>query len=355
MPTIFTDGRQGPPGPLAASVTNLELLADLHSTTFVAGTLAYVQAPLDAYYSWSPEDTRTPDGSTVVAGRKGNWILHSTQTGAAALSGVGGVVPLANGVRIEQKQTAAELMIPFSIQPSEPGTGAFQIGTESILFNSTYDNVLHVGYNVFGQVADEPWIRWSLESNYEQTPGQHCVEMHAQILDPALPQFVFNRPFSTQYWRGDGRMFTALGYSDGGHGPGTGQLTITEASTDAEQVSWLTGEMLFQPANYQIIAGNGLTIHTLGAKSLLQFSAGNENKCNFFLDSSLSAFYVVLNGVYAFVVENNVVSAQVPIAISQATPAPAKPAAGFILYVDEADGMLKTIAASGKVTVLASP
>jgi len=355
MTTIYTDGRQGPPGPLAASVLDLDTLADLHTRTFVPGTLAYVQAPLNAYYSWSPDDTRTPDGSTVIAGRKGNWILHATQTGAVALSGNDGVVQLTNGVTIEQAQIAQEQLYPFSIQPSAAGSGAFQIATETALFNSTYDNVMHVGYNIFGQVAEEPRLAWSAEANYEQTPGQHCVEMHAQIFDPALPAFEFNRPFSTQYWRGDGRMFTALGYSDGGHGPATAQLVITEHSTNAVQVAWQTGQMILQPSSYQIIANNGLDIFSSGASSIIRLSAGTGNVCNAFLDSSLNEFYVQLEGVYAFAVESNLVSAQVPIAISEATAAPAAPEAGFVLYVDIADGNLKAIAASGKVTVLASP
>jgi len=361
MGTIVTGGKQGPPGPVASSVTDLASLAALCTTTFVAGTLAFVQAPISSYYSWSPDDTQTPNGSTIVAGMNGNWLLSAAQTGAVALAGNDGAVPIPSGVTIVQSQLAHERMIPLLVQPSVPGAGAHCIALDSVQFHSTYDNVLHIGYNPFGTVSSQPRSMFTVEANYESVPGVITVEMHAQILDPAYPAYGLLRPFSAQYvlagsTSAQGRLVSGIQYSDGPGGPGTGYSLIAELSTGATQVKWLTGQMQLLPPNYEIVAYDGLTIQSSTNGSAIELLTGDgASQDAIVIDNTNHRSYFCQGSAAVFFVNSTNLNACVPVTLSTPAAAPAAPAAGFTLYVDEADGKLKAIAASGAVTVLASP
>jgi hypothetical protein len=361
MGTIVTDWKQGPPGPIASSVADLASLAALCTTTFVAGTLAFVQAPVSSYYSWSPADTETPNGSTIVAGMNGNWLLCAAQTGAVAMVGSDGVVALPSGVTIAQSQLAHERMVPLLLQPSVAGTGAHCIALDSVQFNSTFDNVMHVGYNPFGAVSSQPRSMFTVEANYESVPGVVTVEMHAQILDPAYPQYGLLRPFSAQYVLGSsssaqGRLVSGIQYSDGPGGPGTGYSLIAELSTGATQIKWLTGQTQILPANYEIIATNGLTIQSSTNGSAIELLTGDgASQDAIVIDNTNHRSYFLQGSSNVLFINSTNLNSCVPVTLSTPAAAPPAPATGFTLYVDEADGKLKAIAASGTVTVLASP
>jgi hypothetical protein len=64
--------------PTSATVANLIALAALPTTSYVLGTLAFVSSGSGSYYAFSPDDPSTPNGTTVVAGVGGNWLLAGT-------------------------------------------------------------------------------------------------------------------------------------------------------------------------------------------------------------------------------------------------------------------------------------
>jgi hypothetical protein len=69
---------QGPPGPVGASVANTAALAALATTTFIPGTLAYVQSLKSLFYL-DPTSTATPDNVTIIAAQGGgNWLSLSS-------------------------------------------------------------------------------------------------------------------------------------------------------------------------------------------------------------------------------------------------------------------------------------
>ena len=89
-----------PPNAIVATVAGLAALASLAATGFTLGQYAFVQAGAGAYWAWSPGDTRTPDGKTIVASTApspapaGNWLLAPTvlvHIPAASLAGLVGI------------------------------------------------------------------------------------------------------------------------------------------------------------------------------------------------------------------------------------------------------------------------
>lgn len=91
---------QAPPVPLEITVATLGALAALNTTPFSLGDIGFVQAGAGSWFAWSPGDTLTPNGTTIVAttggGPPGNWLLAGTVTititslAAATLSGFSG-------------------------------------------------------------------------------------------------------------------------------------------------------------------------------------------------------------------------------------------------------------------------
>jgi hypothetical protein len=308
MATIYSTDRQGPPGPLAASVADLTALANLCTDTFVPGTLAYVAAPTAAYYAWAPNDARTPDGSTIIAGKGGNWILHAKEAGAVALAGENGSVPMPSGVTITQAQLDSEPIFPLSLQPSAPGAAAFGLRMDSTPFNSTYDNVLHLGYNV-AFTEPEPRALWSIETDYESTPGNQTVEMHAQVYETGYSGGLI-RPFSISYQRGSstapaaprGQLGLTFEYSDAGAGPGVGYLSINEHSTGAQQVKFMTGQMLFAPPRFQVNANDGMIVKSWlpGPNCVIELAAGANGDESLLVDGYNHRFAFEQQGAVVF-------------------------------------------------------
>ncbi len=78
---------------VSATFASLSALASLPTTTYSLGTVAFVTASEGSYYGWSPLDPSTPNGTTIVAGSGGNWLLYGTvivtltASGLAALGG----------------------------------------------------------------------------------------------------------------------------------------------------------------------------------------------------------------------------------------------------------------------------
>jgi hypothetical protein len=64
--------------PITASVADLTALALLATGSYGIGVCAFVQAGAGSYFLWSPSDPSTPNGTTVVAGSGGNWLLAGT-------------------------------------------------------------------------------------------------------------------------------------------------------------------------------------------------------------------------------------------------------------------------------------
>lgn len=73
-------GLQGPPGPVSANVSSLASLATLpqNAASALAGTVVGytpIAGGQTTYYQWAPASTATPNGSTIVAGNGGNWLI----------------------------------------------------------------------------------------------------------------------------------------------------------------------------------------------------------------------------------------------------------------------------------------
>ena len=65
---------------IVAIVANIGALQALPTTNYVLSNVVFVTGV--GYYQWSPLDSRTPSGTTIVAGAgsTGNWLLFGTVT-----------------------------------------------------------------------------------------------------------------------------------------------------------------------------------------------------------------------------------------------------------------------------------
>lgn len=66
----------------------------------------------------------------------------------------------------------------FRIQPTTAGVAPFGAGVVGTFFNSTWDYVFDIGYNPRRIVATEPSFTFTVESDYEPTPGTHALEAY---------------------------------------------------------------------------------------------------------------------------------------------------------------------------------
>jgi hypothetical protein len=133
----------------------------------------------------------------------------------------------------------------------------FEMTQQSVLVNSTYDNLMRWGFNTLSTVSG-PAAYWTIAQDVENPATVHNVEIFIEVSDPAVFVGTY-QPLGIQYVRGVGTLNVDLKYSDLG---GAGNVSIVESSTAATQVKWLTGEMQLQPTNYEIVASNGLLIET---------------------------------------------------------------------------------------------
>ncbi len=133
----------------------------------------------------------------------------------------------------------------------------FQMTQQSVLVNSTYDNLMRWGFNTLGGVVG-PAAYWTIAQDVENPPTVHSTEIFIEVSDPAVFAGAY-QPLGIQYVRGVGTLNVDLKYSDLG---GAGNVSIVESSTAATQMKWITGQLQLQPANYVIVATNGLTIES---------------------------------------------------------------------------------------------
>jgi hypothetical protein len=72
------------PTPVTYTPSTIAAMAALSTTGVAAGTIAFVQAALGSWFAWSPGDTNTPNGATIVTSTSGtvagNWLLMGTVT-----------------------------------------------------------------------------------------------------------------------------------------------------------------------------------------------------------------------------------------------------------------------------------
>lgn len=70
-----------PPEPTVETFASLAAMAAFNASALTVGQLAIVTAGVGSFYQWSPGDTNTPNGTTIVAstgGTAGNWLLAVT-------------------------------------------------------------------------------------------------------------------------------------------------------------------------------------------------------------------------------------------------------------------------------------
>jgi hypothetical protein len=114
--------------------------------------------------------------------------------------------------------------------------------------------------------------------------------------------------------------------------------------------------MQILPANYEIVAYDGLSIQSSLNGSWIELLTGDgASQDAFVIDNANHRSYFCQGSANVLFVNSTNLNACVPVTLSAPAAAPPAPGSGFTLYVDEADGKLKAIAASGTVTVLASP
>lgn len=156
-----------------------------------------------------------PPGSQVMDAGPGSIVLPS---GASVCLTQGGTL------------AAPANENPLSIQPVDPTKAPFGVWLDGANFgwSQTIDVSMHVGYNCTGGIATEPQIRWSIEQDFEESPGVHYCEMHAQIYEPGVSRG-FVRPFTAYYIRGSGLMSSGNGFANGG------SYSVTEHDGDVER------------------------------------------------------------------------------------------------------------------------
>lgn len=113
-----------PPAPIVATVATLTALATQPTTGFSVGEVALVEASAGALYQWSPADPLTPNGTTIVAGVSGNWLLAATVgivvTAAAAALLAGSDQGVYDLVLTWTAGTTFKLLSgPVTVQPTE--------------------------------------------------------------------------------------------------------------------------------------------------------------------------------------------------------------------------------------------
>lgn len=278
-------------------------------------TVAYAALAVRGQTAWFPKGTYLVNTPAVNAGGVASLfaqgaVFTGPQAASIEVAASGAVITadtpsIYPALAISQK--AHESLYLWQAMPSD-GHPPYQMTLESFFFNATWDNVMHWGFNVLGPLTTtKPQAYWTIEQDFEVSPGVHTIEAHMEISDPLLHSG-FYRPFTCNYKVGVGTLVAGFQYSDLG---GPGSISIVEISTDSIQCEWLTGQMQFQPTNYVINATDGLTIASNTNGSFVEllvgtsgpqdaFTVDGTNHRSAFFQAGGNTLYVDLAGVHFF-------------------------------------------------------
>jgi hypothetical protein len=249
---------QGPPGPLAASVVNPAALAALATTTFVAGTVAYVQS-LKTTFTLDPTSAATADNVYFIAAQGGgNWVSVRAVPSTFSLAlQQGGTVPAPTPEHL------------FSVQPTDTSKATYSLFIGGASFNGQWDTVFYLGYNADAANVSEPICRLNMEQNFETVPGTFYVEAY---FETGLSSAALVRPMGYVLNRSTGAVTTTLSYTSPSF------LAIQGGAVGAtQQMRWTDGQCFIAPTGYSIQSNNGLTLANLAGTLTLQNAAGQFN------------------------------------------------------------------------------
>lgn len=187
----------------------------------------------------------------IIAGSSAIPLLQQGQT---AFMPSGSTLELVQGGTVNAPNA---FEFPLLTQPVDTNKAPFGLGLSAGKFNSTFDNVMHYGYNP--QAISGGAGQWqcvlSIEQDYEGSPGVHFVEMYWALADQVGTfgsAFSQCRPFGMQWNRTNATVTTAINTW------GNGTLAISDTNTN--YCSFAPTVLSFVPANYAIQGANGLVV-----------------------------------------------------------------------------------------------
>jgi hypothetical protein len=137
--------------------------------------------------------TSSGGGGTLM----GDVVGSSTSNVVDTLTGTGNIVTVATGTVLDFNGTGT-LSSPtttplFLVQPVDTAKAPFGLFLQTAHFNSTWDNMFALGYNYLGEIPSEPRVAWTIEQDYEVSPGTHVVETYLEIRNDDASKLL--RPF----------------------------------------------------------------------------------------------------------------------------------------------------------------
>ena len=249
--------------------------------------------------------------------------------------------------------------VAWSVQPRDPAKSPFEQFFQAATFNATVDVQGFYGYNASRVAAAEPFARWAIEENYEIVPGIHHIEVYLELGNTGLAPTDSRRPIFVSYNRTPSATESAsVAISCGTktndsialqRDDGAGVVTtfgLFPGDIAQTIVLGLAGQAFEIDANlFSVIAGGNASIAS--SAGYVQVYGHTHT----YIDSDADVV-IRPDGVVAMVEfgSSKIHLHPVPIAV------PAAPAAGtYNIFIDSADGKLKTQGSGGTLTTIGSP